>query len=130
MRAELPHAIPDVQQPRYTGADRRAEHPDLEPAHVQIAVPAQQNPDDYDHLQHRRDFTQDVRTHDNLADGEPDDRNADEQQQIASEDGARKPERNLSDMRPVVEANVTMPDTRSSLSASGSRIAPSSLFWL
>jgi len=34
----------------------------------------------------------------------PDDGDADEQQQVASEDGAGEPERNLSDIRPVVEA--------------------------
>ena len=89
MRAELFHAIPDVKQPRNARAYRRAQRPDLEPARIQVAVPVQQNPKDHDHLQHRRDFAHDARAHDHLADGEPDDGNADEQQQIASDDGAR-----------------------------------------
>ena len=104
MRAELFHAVPDVKQSRHARAYRRAKRPDLEPARIQIAVPVQQNPEDHDHLQHRRDFAHEARTHDHLADGEPDDGDADEQQQIASDDGAGEPERNLPEIRPVVEA--------------------------
>src|SRR5208337_4608806 len=71
---------------------------------VQVAVPVQQNPSDHDHLKHRGDFAKDARTDLDLADGEPDDGNADEQQQIAPDDGAGEPQGNLSEIRTVIKA--------------------------
>ena len=100
MRAQLPHAIPNVEQPGNAGADGGADDPDPQPR----LRPFEQNPEHNRHLQHSRGFAEQPWPDKDLADRHLDHDQAGQQQRIAPDDGTGEPKWNGFQVRMMLEA--------------------------
>src|SRR5882724_5996975 len=103
MRTKLFDAVENVKQSRRAGAKRGDKRAIKKPASAGSKIPFQQNPKDDGHLQHGRNLAHEARAHGNFSDGEMDDDDANENQQVAPDDRSGEPERDLPEIRSIVE---------------------------
>jgi 5-(carboxyamino)imidazole ribonucleotide mutase len=88
MCAQLPGAIPYIEQTRNASGNRRREEPHSKP----FDVPFQQDPQDDNHLKHCSHFANHPRTNFHFTDRHLNDDHASEDQNVAANDGPREPE--------------------------------------
>ena len=95
MGAELAHAVPHIQEAGNAGANGRGEGHGPEPPAPAPGIPLEQNPKHDGHLQDGGDLAHDARPDLHGADDKADDKDADDNQHVAPEDGAGEPQGNL-----------------------------------
>lgn len=97
-------AVPNVKEAGDAGEDASADGPDFEVSGGVAGVPTQQEPADGDHLKNGGDLAGDSRADRDLTNDESDGDGADAQEQVATNDGAGKPQGKLAQAWAMIEA--------------------------
>ena len=91
MVAELFHAVENVEDARYSREHACAEEPCPQKVAVRNQIPAQQNPNDYNHLKNGGYFARDMRADDDFAHDRAYHDRADGQEEVPSDNGTGQP---------------------------------------